>query len=208
MAEFKRGKTQGFRDLPWAGILAIAMLAAALFAAMRVAGWNFGMPISLAGSSLSKVAQEFNALGFVAPGALMAFQALRSRLTMHQAAKRGERLALWLWMISALAFAAMGVYSLDARVDLDEGSNQWHAVAWYLWWSSAALGCVAAGFGSESRLRFFAIAAFIEILLGVWYLPSIIPVGAAQLFAVLAWMVWPFSRVGVPSNRLDEKPRI
>ena len=187
-------KTQVFRSLPWAGILALAMFAAAVFAAMRVAGWHFGLPLSLAGSNLSKVAQEFNALGFVAPGALMAFQALKSRLQMTVTAKRGERLAMWLWLLAGLAFAAMGVFSLDARVDLDSGANQAHAVAWDLWWSSAALGCVAAAFGSETRLRVFAIFAFVEILLGVWYLPSVLPAGAAQIFAVLAWMVWPFSR--------------
>lgn len=187
-------KTRVFRSLPWAGILAIAMFAAAVFAAMRVAGWHFGLPLSLAGSNLSKVAQEFNALGFVAPGALMAFQAVRSRMRMAEDTKSGVRLAMWLWMLAGLAFAAMGVFSLDARVELDSGTNQGHAVAWYLWWSSAALGCIAAALGGESRLRIFAIFAFVEILLGVWYLPSVIPAGAAQIFAVLAWMVWPFSR--------------
>lgn len=198
-------KTRGFRDLPWPGILALAMFAAALFAAVRVAGWHVGLPISLAGSNLSKVAQEFNALGFVAPGMLMAFQALRSRMRMPESAGRGERFAMWLWMLSGMAFASMGVFSLDTRIGIDEGSNQHHAVAWYLWWSSAALGCIAAVFGREQRLRWFAVFAFVEILLGVWYLPSVAPVGVAQVFAVLAWMVWPFSRVGMLSRQKDEK---
>ena len=193
-------KTALFRGLPWAGILAISMFAAALYAAIRVAGWHFGLPISLAGSSLSKVAQEFNAVGFVAPGMLLAYQALRSRLKMQDSAKKGERFAMWLWLLSGLAFAAMGAFALDTHLGVDEGNNQRHAVAWYLWWSSAALGCISAAFGSEGRLRVFAIFAFVEILLGVWYLPSVIPAGAAQVFAVLAWMVWPFSRVGVPQK--------
>ena len=163
MAEFKRGKTQGFRDLPWAGILAIAMLAAALFAAMRVAGWNFGMPISLAGSSLSKVAQEFNALGFVAPGALMAFQALRSRLTMHQAAKRGERLALWVWMISALAFAAMGVRSMRASISMKAATDgmPWPGICggrrlhWVAWRPDSAVNPDCDSLRLQPSLRFF-----------------------------------------------------
>ncbi len=169
----------------YAGWLAAtcAVLAALGFAAALPPFSHVQHPLGLLGAQGVPHALAFNLLGFVLPGLLAAFVAVRLRGRLPDSAGRIAPLGVWMLAISALAFAAQGVFTLDPA-ELDGGRSQWHATAWLLWWLSFAAGALLLGWGWR-RPVFVALSATV-IMLSV--LPSAwLPGPIAQRLLLLAW---------------------
>ncbi|MGH8076861.1 MAG: DUF998 domain-containing protein, partial [Lysobacter sp.] len=101
------------------------------------------------------------------------------------------RLGPWLWLLSALAFAAQGLLPLDPT-DLDAQSSRVHATAWTVWWIAFVPGAVllALGLGREARWRLLRwVAASAAVLLPLFALvaPMDLPAGIAQRVALAVW---------------------
>lgn len=148
-------------------------------------------PPALLGARGIDHAVAFNLLGFVLPGLLAAVVAgaLRRRL---DGASAIARVGSWLWLLSALAFAAQGVFVLDPN-DLDAPTSQRHATAWSLWWIAFVPGAclLALGLGGESRwraLRLVAAVAAVLVPVFVLFPPMGLPVGAWQRTALMLWL--------------------
>ncbi|HXH00617.1 MAG TPA: DUF998 domain-containing protein [Xanthomonadaceae bacterium] len=110
----------------------------------------------------------------------------RERLA-HGGAGLCWRLAAMLLLLSALAFAALGLLPLDPGLELDEGPNRLHIAAWMLWWIAfaAASGlAAAAAWPARRALGAVLLALAIPSLL---YAPVPIGTGTRQLGVLLAW---------------------
>ena len=181
--------------LPWLAVVSLAMFGAALAAALRVLAWRWSLPVAWPGAKDMPVADAFNALAFVVPGALLAVQAVRFRLHVGNAWPRAVRQAAWMWLVAALAFGALGFARLDPT-DLDGAGSQWHSALWALWWIAAALAGFTASIGCRGAGRVACILLALAVLAGARWLPAILDAGAAQAFAVVAWMAWPLVFAG------------
>lgn len=147
-------------------------------------------PPALLGARGVQHAIAFNAFGFVVPGTLAALVAIGLRGQLDRS-RWMARIGPWLWLLSALAFAAQGLLPLDP-VDLDAPSSHWHATAWMLWWIAFVPGAVliAAGLGGERNwrlLRWVAAAAAVLLPLFALVAPTVMPIGIAQRLALAVW---------------------
>lgn len=130
----------------------------------------------------------FNWLGFIAPGLLLLLFALAlERVMTRDGAGRGGRLGTGLLMISALAFAAQGVFAFDPT-ELDSLASQRHASAL----AFALLGMMAGA---------LFVAASVRRLAGWRALAAFGPALAALLLAFLvqppqAWLPMLEGRIG------------
>ena len=181
------------------------LLALLLFAGMatfagRIDGYSHAQhPLALLGATPLPHAWLFNLLAFVMPGLLVGWGALRLRAAMpvnaHASASWSGRIGAQLMLVSAGAFAAMGMLPLDAA-DLEGVRSARHASAWMVWWIAFAAGglLVAAGLrGSAPRWRSIAHSSLLAALLlpvMALLLPALIPAGIAQRVAFALWFLW------------------
>jgi len=157
-------------------------------------------PVALLGARGVPGAAAFNLLCFVVPGLLAAVVAVRLRARLPGDAGRSAAIGVWMLAISALAFAAQGLWPLDPA-DLENARSQRHATAWLLWWLSFAPGAVLLGFGVR-RARgwadwawLFIAAGALAIVLSVMpaaWLPG--PIAQRVLLALWLACVWGASR--------------
>ncbi|MDQ3289283.1 MAG: DUF998 domain-containing protein [Pseudomonadota bacterium] len=172
--------------------LAIALFVLALIGfGTAVDGYSQALhPPALLGGQGQPGALAFNLLGYVVPGLLAAVVmfALRGRLEL---ARWPARIGSWMWLLSALAFAAQGMLPLDP-VDVEATVGRLHATAWTLWWLSFAAGGVmlAAGLSSGrglGGLRIAAGATAVLLPLFVLYAPLEMPTGISQRVGLALW---------------------
>ncbi|MBA3486576.1 MAG: DUF998 domain-containing protein [Lysobacter sp.] len=167
-------------------VLALAGLGAAM------EGYSQALhPPALLGAQQQPWALAFNLFGFALPGVLGALVmiALRGRL---DGARWAPRIGSWLWLLSAVAFAAQGLLPLDLT-DIDAPIGHLHASAWTLWWLAFVPGgvLIALGAGPAGRaygsLRVAAIVAAMLLPLFTLYAPLGLPAGASQRIGLALW---------------------
>lgn len=154
------------------------------------------MPVGLLGAHGVPRAQAFNFLGFVLPGALMAWSALELRAALSRpgdAAAAGwwGRIGANLWLLSALAFAAQGIWSLDPR-DLDGATSQRHASMWTLWWIAFVPGglMLAGGLWRQCGVAGrWALGGSVVMLLFAALPPWLLSGPIAQRVALASWFL-------------------
>jgi hypothetical membrane protein len=177
-----------------AGWLAVACcLAAVLGLAALLPGYTHAQhPLGMLGAAGIPRAVLFNLLGFVVPGLLAAWVFVRLRGRLPEPAGRVAGIGCWMLAISALAFAAQGLWRLDPA-DLDGPVSQRHATAWLLWWLAFAAGAFLLGFGLRRDVAWrrvvvaFTAAGVLSIVLNA--LPSAVLVGPiAQRMLLLVWL--------------------
>jgi len=149
-------------------------------------------PPGLLGAQGIANALAFNLLGYIVPGLALAWVAW-GLAGAARGLRAPARIGAWLWLWSALAWAAQGVASLDPQ-DLDAQASRLHALAWMLWWLAFAPGAVLLAYASLAAPRWrrfgaIALAAAAAIVLAVlaadWRLA---PGAPAQRVALLAWL--------------------
>jgi len=178
----------------------VVALAAALCCVAALLGFGAALdgyshwrhPPGLLGAHGIERALAFNLLGYIGPGLALAWVAW----TLIEAA-RGQRatarIGAWLWLWSALAWAAQGVATLDPQ-DLDAQASRLHALAWMLWWLAFAPGAVLLAYASLTApawRRFGAIALFAAAVVALAVLAAdwrLVPGAPAQRVALLAWL--------------------
>ncbi len=149
-------------------------------------------PLGLLGAPGVPGAMLFNLAGFVVPGVLAAWVFVRLRGRLPESAGRVAGIGCWMLAISALAFAAQGLWRLDPA-DLDGPISQRHATAWLLWWLAFAAGAFLLGFGLRHEGAWrrvtaaFVVAGVLAIVLNA--LPSAVLAGPiAQRVLLLVWL--------------------
>jgi hypothetical membrane protein len=194
------------------------LAAVLLFAGMaafagRIDGYSHAQhPLALLGASPVPHARLFNLLAFVVPGLLVAWGALRLRAALPSSVDRATswsgRLGAQLMLMSALAFAALGLFPLDGA-DLESARSARHAAAWMAWWIAFAAGglLLAIGLrGSVAPWRGIAtsslLAAFLLPVLAL-LLPMLIPAGSAQRLAFALWFLWALQMARVVNRVLQ-----
>lgn len=149
-------------------------------------------PPGLLGARGIEHALAFNLLAYVGPGLVLAWVAWRLRDAL-QARGASARIGAWLWLWSALAWAAQGVASLDPQ-DLDAQASRLHALAWMLWWLAfvpGALLLARATLAAPAWRRFGAIALAAAAVLSLAIVLAdlrVAPSAPAQRVALLAWL--------------------
>jgi hypothetical protein len=126
-------------------------------------------------------------LRFVVPGAVLAWAS--RRLPAHSPV---ERIGGHLLLVSALAFAAQGLFAFDIA-DPDAGSSRMRALAWTLWWVAFAPGALLQ---AAARSRAFVAGSLFAV--AAVCLPALLPVPRAampfaQWLAVPTWFAWWFA---------------
>ncbi len=185
-----------------AGTLAVLCCVGAIFA-FATAFESFSHqehPIALLGARGVPGALACNVLCFVVPGLLAAMVAVRLRARLPDGVGRTAAIGVWMLAISALAFAAQGVWPLDPD-DLENARSQRHATAWLLWWLPFASGAVLLGFGVRRAqgwgglaglmLVAGALAIVLNAMPAAW-LPG--PIAQRVLLALWLACVWGVSR--------------
>ncbi|HEY5850374.1 MAG TPA: DUF998 domain-containing protein [Lysobacter sp.] len=185
-----------------AGTLAVLCCLAAIFtfAAALAPFSHLHHPVALLGARGVPGALAFNLFCFVVPGLLAALVAVRLRARLPDGAGRMAAIGTWMLAISALAFAAQGLFPLDPS-DLDSPRSQWHATSWLLWWLSFVPGALCLGLGLRPVAGWqrwgglLILAAALAIILNVMptaWLPG--PVAQRLQLALWLWCVWSQSR--------------
>ena len=129
--------------------VAVVLFASGLaLAGMGVPAFSHAVhPLALRGTAGLPQAAVFNAIVFVLPGLLLAFAGHRLRTALGQPAW-AARIGIVLVQLSALAFAAQGVFPLDPT-DADSSTSRLHALAWMLWWIAFVPGALCLRPGRE-----------------------------------------------------------
>lgn len=143
---------------------ACALLALVGFAAALPAFSHVQHPPGLLGAHGVPNAAAFNVLGFVVPGLLAAWTLVRLRMRLPDGRMVG--IGAWMLAISALAFAAQGLWPLDPN-DLDGALSQRHATAWMLWWLAFVPGALLLGWGVRANRRRAGVALIVAGVLVV-----------------------------------------
>ena len=179
-----------------AGVLAALLSAAAAMAfGARVQGYSHAqLPLALLGAAPLPGAFAFNVLAFVLPGLLVATVAIRLRSAIDAAsdpAPWSTRIGAQLMLLASLAFAAQGLWPLDAS-DLDGGGSSRHAAAWMAWLLASTLGAALLGAGLRPRRGFATASVCVAIALPLlaFVLPALVPAGITQRLAFAAWFAW------------------
>jgi len=169
----------------WAAVLAFAA-ALAGFGALLDGYAHAAHPVGLLGASGWPRASAFNACAFLVPGLLLAAAGLGLRARLGDAGWPA-RIGAMLAVLSALAFAAQGLFPLDPE-HLDSGDSRYHATAWTLWWVAFAPG--AALLATGPRLRAWHVAAAATVPACALVLPALLAPALAQRVAFAAWFAW------------------
>lgn len=178
-----------------AGLLCLASLVG--FSSLLPGYVHALMPVGLLGAHGVPRAHAFNLLGFMLPGALMAWSALEVRAALARR-PAGEEAGGWagriganLWLLSAMAFAGQGIWSLDPR-DLDGATSQRHASMWTLWWIAFVPGglLLGAGLWRQSRVAgLWALGGSGVMLLFAALPPWLLAGPIAQRVALAGWFL-------------------
>lgn len=169
------------RTTTMAAVAGLLWLAAVLgFGAMLDGYSQARHPVALLGARGIERALAFNVLGFVLPGLLVAWVALRLRDVLGDAGW-SARIGAHLWLLSALAFAAQGVLPLDPE-ELDAGASRLHTTAWSLWWIAFLPGAFMLALRSR-RLGIVLLVAAIVIVAAAMLAPA----GLSQRVGILVW---------------------
>lgn len=172
--------------LPWLAVLSCVV--AALAAAAGWEGYSHARhPLALLGTAAAPAPAWFNVFGFVLPGFVLAAAALWRWVELG-AARRVVRIGMLLAAISALAFAAQGLFPLDPERMEAAGSRQ-HALAWTLWWVAFVPGATLLAFGNLRPGLVHALAA-LALPLSILALPLILPAPLAARLAFALWFGW------------------
>ena len=178
-----------------AGLAAGVVFASALagFGA-ALEGYDHGAwPVALLGASGVPRAAAFNVVAYLVPGALAALVALRRRAAMAQGAGWAARLGWTLALLAALAFAAQGLFPLEAAGP-DAGRGRLHGAAWALWgiaFAAAALSLATAAGGARRWPAAAAhLAAGLLVFAFAWLASAAMPAPLAQRLAFGTWFTW------------------
>lgn len=180
-----------------AGVLAALLSAAAAMAfGARVQGYSHAqLPLALLGAAPLPGAFAFNVLAFVLPGLLVATVAIRLRSAIDAAGdpapRWSTRIGAQSMLLASLAFAAQGLWPLDAS-DLDGGGSSRHAAAWMAWLLASTLGAALLGTRLRPRRGFATASVCVAIALPLlaFVLPALVPAGITQRLAFAAWFAW------------------
>lgn len=171
----------------WTG--ALACLAAAAVAGLGLDGYSHALhPLALLGAGGVPGALAFNVAGFIVPGLLAAVVALGLYRALPPAAGWLPRIGARMLLLSALAFAAQGLFPLGLD-DLDGPGSGLHASAWLAWWVAFAAGAPLLAMGLR-RARAVALAAALVLLAMMLVPPSLLQQPLAQRVALAAWLAW------------------
>lgn len=180
----------------WAGPASVViwLVALAVFGARLPFYDQMRHPVSLLGATGVPGAGSFNALGFVLPGLLAALAALGLVLRMPATASRPLRVAGQMLLLAGLAFAAMGVFPLDAQ-DIENRASQAHASVWLLWLVAFGAGAAMLRVGAARDAAWhpvatLAVACAVWMLCSAFVFGSVMPVAMAQRLAFLGWALW------------------
>lgn len=148
-------------------------------------------PVGALGAAQVPRAAAFNLLAFVVPGLLAAAASIgvRGQLSGTSWAARVGAQAL---LLSALAFAAQGVFPLDLE-DIDGARSRLHASAWTAWWLASGVAGLLMGPGlrrgrDPRRGRGISIATGAVLLLALAG-PLVLPPGLSQRMAFAGWFL-------------------
>jgi hypothetical protein len=118
------------------------------------------------------------------------------------------RLGAQLMSLSALAFAALGLFPLDGT-DLEGVRSARHAAVWMVWWIAFAAGGLLLAIGLRGGVgpwRGIAtsslLAAFLLPVLAL-LLPMLLPAGSAQRLAFALWFLWALQAARVANRALQ-----
>lgn len=174
------------------GLAALAMFvsAATLFGAMLGGYSHREQPLALLGAVGIPRALAFNIFAFVLPGLSVAVVCWTMRSSLPATTGWRARIGTQLGVLSALAFAAQGLFPLDPD-DLGAQANALHALAWTVWWIAfaAAGGLLATGGPSRGFRRATAVLAVATLALALLPWPGAMAAFAPRL-AFVAWFVW------------------
>ena len=147
-------------------------------------------PLALRGSAGLPWAFGFNLLAFVLPGALLVCAGFRLRRGLGDAGWLA-RIGIVLAQLSALAFAAQGLFPLDPQ-DTDSTASRLHALAWMLWWIAFVPGTLLLAVGARRGIAFAlaCLVAGVLVPLVAVFAPIGLWVGLAQRFAFATWFGW------------------
>ncbi len=175
-----------------AGLATLAMfVATATICGAMLDGYSHREhPLALLGATGVPGAMAFNVFAYALPGlfAAVVFWTLRSALpaTAGWRARIGTQLAV----LSALAFAAQGLFPLDPD-NLGGQANALHALAWTVWWIAFAAAGVLLTLGGPSRgfrwVTAVSLVAALALALPPW--PGAMAAFAPRL-AFVVWFVW------------------
>ncbi|MGH8079242.1 MAG: DUF998 domain-containing protein [Lysobacter sp.] len=175
-------------------VAALCCLAALLGFGAALDGYShWRHPPGLLGARGIEHAFAFNLLAYIGPGLALAWIAWRLGAAMQAQGARA-RIGAWLWLWSALAWAAQGVLRLDPQ-DLDAAASRLHALAWLLWWLAFAPGALLLGWAGLRAPQWRRFGAVALIAAGVLTLAIVAadlrlaPSAPAQRLALLAWLV-------------------
>ena len=174
-----------------AGWVAAACCVAAMlgFAAALPEFSHAQHPLGLLGAAGIPRAVLFNVLGFVVPGLLAAWVFVRLRSRLPVGAARWAGIGCWLLALSALAFAAQGVWRLDPS-DLDGPISQRHATMWLLWWLVFAAGALVLGLGLLHERMWRGVAVTLVIACAIVVLLNVFPMFAGPVAQRVVLLVW------------------
>ncbi|MCF7222702.1 DUF998 domain-containing protein [Marilutibacter chinensis] len=176
--------------LSWAPVAAAAaFVLTALAGGLAVDGYSHARhPLALLGARGVPGSDTFNLLGWGVPGLLLAMQAVMLRECLPGKGNFVARLGAWSLALSALAFAAQGLWPLDAA-DLEGVGSRRHALAWMLWWVAypAAAALLAPALLRQAGQR----------RAGAWLLLSALAVLACVLSARAGWWPAPGGRLAI-----------
>ena len=177
-------------------------IAAALMCLAAVLGFGGALedysqiyhPLGLLGGKEISNALAFNLFGFVIPGVLAAIAMASLRTSLPSAAGRSMRISVQMLVLSAIAFAAQGLVSIDPS-DLGAPGNRYHAVAWTLWWIAFVSGALLLGRSirryPQCRVQAGAsMGAAIIVLAFALFVSGAIPAGISERIAFAAWFGW------------------
>lgn len=180
------------RWVRYGGVAAWSLfLAAAVIAGLRLDGYSHRLhPLALLGAEGVPGATAFNIFAFIVPGGLAAWSMWRLRSSLRMPVAWRDRIAAQCLLLSALAFAAQGVFPLDAD-DPAAHANDLHALAWTLWWLAFAvaglLGLAKPALRREGRV--IAVVAVVVLALALVRWPGALGALAPRV-AMLVWLVW------------------
>ena len=153
-------------------------------------------PVALLGADGEPHALAFNLLGFVLPGALLAWLALRWRGDAEGSGWR-MRMGLQLLLLAALGFAAQGLLPLDPT-DLLAPASRAHAAAWSAWWIAFVAGGLLVGAARAGRT---GLALVLAVLLLAMAGTLAMPAALAQRLAFAGWFGWWLWAARAPLSR-------
>lgn len=174
------------------GLVALMMfVAAAMISGAMLDGYSHREhPLALLGAAGVSGALAFNIFAFVLPGLSVAAVFWTMRSALSATATWRLRIGTQLAVLSALAFAAQGLFPLDPD-DPAGQANALHALAWTVWWIAFAAGGALLASGGMSRRfrRAAAMSAAVVLALALPPWPGAMVAFAPRL-AFVVWFVW------------------